>query len=50
MNREQIIVQVARDYDMEYHEVERIYDMYHDKDPLEFYVKLEEFINTRAKN
>ena len=47
MNREQIIEQTARDYDMKYHEVERIYDMYHEKDPLEFYAKLEEHIKNR---
>jgi hypothetical protein len=40
-----IIAMTAKDYNMEYHEVERIYNL----SPNEFYEKLEEFIKIRSQ-
>lgn len=40
-----IIIITAKDYDMEYHEVERIYNLF----PNEFYEKLEEFLKIRSQ-
>jgi hypothetical protein len=42
------IAKTAKDYDMEYHEVERIYKMF-SADGL-FYEKLEEFITIRKNS
>lgn len=39
------IQQTAHDYDMDVHEVERIYKLF----PKNFYEKLEEFISERSK-
>lgn len=47
-NKKGFIDQTANDYDMSYDEVECIYDKYYNDDPLDFYLKLEEFITNRA--
>jgi hypothetical protein len=47
-NKKTFIEQTANDYDMSYDDVECIYNMYHNSDPLNFYLKLEEFITNRA--
>lgn len=43
-NKKPFIEQTANDYDMSYDDVEYIYN----SDPLNFYLKLEEFITNRA--
>jgi hypothetical protein len=43
--KKRLIAMTARDYDMEYLEVERIYYLF----PNEFYEKLEEFIKIRSQ-
>jgi len=43
------IISTARDYNMEYHEVEKIYDLYYKPNCYkEFYDRLEEFIKHRS--
>ena len=42
------IVQTAKDYDMEYSEVERFYNLYFESGM--FYEKLEEFIKDRSNS
>lgn len=44
MNKNSVIEQTAKDYDMDYEDVERIFNQYH---PKKFYDKLEEFIKNR---
>jgi len=45
--KKSFITRTARDYDMKYHEVERIYNLYYDIDIMKFYSRLEEFIKMR---
>ncbi len=45
LKKNEFILQTAKDYDMSYREVEKIYKLYQ-KD---FYEKLEEFIEERRK-
>jgi len=47
-NKCPFLLQTARDYDMEYHDVERIYKFWNDEGL--FYDKLEEFIKDRRNS